>query len=69
MRGEDAREYNRRMKEKLVRALQKLYDNNRTDVKCSREESFYRSGICDAVSYIIVALELDVETKVEGGAE
>lgn len=55
------------MKEKLVRVLQKLYDNNRTDVKCSKEEAFYRAGIRDAVIDIIAALELDVEIKVEGG--
>lgn len=57
------------MKEKLVRVLQKLYDNNRTNVKCSKEEAFYRAGIRDAVSYIIVALELDVQMEIEGGAE
>lgn len=55
------------MKEKLVRVLQKLYDNNRTNVKCSKEEAFYRAGIRDAVIEIIVALEFDVEIKIEGG--
>lgn len=57
------------MKEKLVRVLQKLYDNNRTNAKCSKEEAFYRAGIRDAVIDIIVALKLDVQMEVEGGAE
>lgn len=55
------------MKEKLVCVLQKLYDNNRTNVKCSKEEAFYRAGIRDAVIEIIVALELGFKIKIEGG--